>query len=216
MSEHVFEHMRRAMVASQLRTTGVNDPRVLAAMSAVPRERFVPVDRIAGAYADALVALGGGRQLNTPMALGRLLTEVAPEESEKALLIGAATGYAAAVLARLVGSVTAVEEDAALAATAREALAGSGVTLIEGPLAKGHKSGAPYDFILIDGAVETIPDALIDQLADGGRLASALLENGVTRLAIGRRAGTGFGMVAVSDAAAAILPGFARPRTFTF
>ena len=82
MTEHNFEHMRRAMVASQLRTTGVNDPRVIAAMGAVPRERFVPQDRVPVAYADALVPLSGTRQLNTPMALGRMLTEAAPRPWE--------------------------------------------------------------------------------------------------------------------------------------
>src|SRR5688500_346544 len=110
MTEHNFEQMRRAMVASQLRTTGINDPRVVAAMGEVPRERFVPAGRAALAYADALIPLGGGRELNTPMSLGRLLTEAAPEPDDRALVIGAATGYAAAVLARLVASVVAVEE----------------------------------------------------------------------------------------------------------
>ena len=88
MTEHNFEHMRRAMIASQLRTTGVNDPRVLAAMGEVPRERFVPRERVALAYADALVPLKPGRQLNSPMALGRLLTEASPREGERALLVG--------------------------------------------------------------------------------------------------------------------------------
>jgi protein-L-isoaspartate(D-aspartate) O-methyltransferase len=208
--------MRRAMVASQLRTTGVNDPRVLAAMGSVPRERFVPPERAAIAYADALVPLGEGRQLNSPMALGKLLTEAAPQPGERAMVIGAATGYAAAVLARLVGSVVAVEEDGVLAARAKAALAGSGVTLIEGPLAEGYRQGAPYDLILIDGAVEHVPGTLIDQLAEGGRLASGIVEQGVQRLAIGRRAGEGFGMTAFSDAAAAIVPGFLKPRVFSF
>jgi protein-L-isoaspartate(D-aspartate) O-methyltransferase len=216
MSEHNFEQMRRAMVASQLRTTGVNDPRVLAAMGSVPRERFVPPQRAAIAYADALVPLGEGRQLNSPMALGKLLTEAAPQPGERAMVIGAATGYAAAVLARLVGPVVAVEEDEALAARARAALAGSAVTLIEGPLVEGYKQGAPYDLILIDGAVEHVPGALIDQLAEGGRLASGVVEQGVQRLAIGRRAGQGFGMTAFSDVAAAVVPGFLKPRAFSF
>ena len=88
--------------------------------------------------------------------------------------------------------------------------------LVEGPLAKGHKKGAPYDLILIDGAVEFVPDALIDQLRDGGRLATALLDQGVSRLAIGHKAGQGFGLSAFSDAAAVMLPGFARARAFTF
>ncbi|WP_332811091.1 protein-L-isoaspartate O-methyltransferase family protein [Sphingomonas sp.] len=216
MSEHNFEQMRRAMVASQLRTTGVNDPRVLAAMGSVPRERFVPPERVSIAYADALVPLGEGRQLNSPMALGKLLTEAAPQPGERTMVIGAATGYAAAVLARLVGSVVAVEEDEALAARAKAALAGSGVTVIEGSLVEGYKQGAPYDLILIDGAVEHVPGTLIDQLAEGGRLASGVVEQGVQRLAIGRRAGEGFGMTAFSDVAAAVVPGFLKPRAFSF
>jgi protein-L-isoaspartate(D-aspartate) O-methyltransferase len=216
MTEHNFEHMRKAMVASQLRTTGTNDPAVLAAMGEVPRERFVPADRAALSYADALVPLGGGRELNNPMALGRLLTEASPRKGERALVIGAGTGYAAAVLSRLVGPVIAVEDDPALAAAAREALQGYDVTLIEGPMTQGHGSHAPYDLILIDGAVEFVPQALIGQLADRGRLASGIVEDGVTRLALGRKAGEGFGMAAFTDAAAAILPGFKKPRAFTF
>ena len=216
MTEQNFEQMRRAMVASQLRTTGVNDPRVVAAMSAVPREHFVPAERCALAYADALVPLGGGRALNPPMALGRMLTEAHLRGGEKALVIGAATGYSAAVLARLAASVTALEEDPDLAGFARKALAGTGVELVEGPLVEGHAAGAPYDFILIDGAVETVPQAIVDQIADGGEFALALVDEGVTRLCVGRVVAGAFGTNAVSDAAAAILPGFQKPRGFSF
>lgn len=216
MSEVDFDEMRRAMVASQLRTTGVDDPRVLAAVGAVARERFVPEDRRAAAYADLPVPLGGGRELNPPMVTARLLSEAAPRGGEPALVVGAATGYAAAVLARMAASVVALEEDPALAAAARTALEGSGAKLVEGPLAAGHGEGAPYDLILIDGAVEHVPQPLIDQLADGGVLATAILDRGVTRLALGRKSGGAFGLVPFSDAAAAILPGFARPRTFSF
>jgi protein-L-isoaspartate(D-aspartate) O-methyltransferase len=216
MTEQNFEPMRRAMVASQLRTTGVNDPRVLEAMGEVARERFVPAGLRALAYADALVPLKPGRDLNPPMALGRLLTEARPRRGERMMVVGAATGYAAAVCARLVGPLVAVEEDSELAAIARAALAGGDARLVEGPLAKGWKKGAPYDLILIDGAVEAVPDALVGQLAEGGRLAAGIVEEGVTRLALGRKAGDGFGMAAFADAAAAILPGFARPRAFSF
>src|SRR3954469_447486 len=139
MTEHNFTDMRRAMVASQLRTTGVSDPAVIAAMGAVPRERFVPEDRIPLAYADALVPLKPGRALNPPMALGKLLTEARPAKGERAMVIGAATGYSAAVLARLVGPLVAVEEDKDLAALAKKALADTPVTLVVGPLAKGCK-----------------------------------------------------------------------------
>jgi protein-L-isoaspartate(D-aspartate) O-methyltransferase len=216
MTEHVFEPMRRAMVASQLRTTGVNDPRVIAAMGEVARERFVPAERSALAYADAIVPLGGGRALNPPMALGRMLTEAQLKGDEHVLVIGAATGYSAALLARLAGSVTALEEDEALAAFAKQALAGTGVTLVKGPLAKGHARSAPYDFILIDGAVEHLPRAIVDQSADGGRISLALLDRGVTRLALGRVVAGAFGMTVYADAEAAVLPGFDKPRGFTF
>lgn len=216
MTEHNFEHMRRAMVANTLRTTGVSDPRVLAAMGAVPRERFVPRDRVAMAYADTPVPLGNGRELNSPLALGRMLSEASPQQGERALVIGAATGYAAAVMERLVASVVAVEEDRELIATAQEMLGGSSVNLVQGPLAGGYAAGAPYDLILIDGAVEFIPEAIIEQLVDGGRIATALLDRGVSRIAIGRRAGEGFGIAPLTDRAAAILPGFLKPKTFSF
>lgn len=216
MTEHNFEQMRRAMVASQLRTTGVNDPRVVAAMGAVPRERFVPADRASTAYADALIPLSGGRALSTPMALGRMLTEAGLEGAEKALVIGAATGYAAAVVSRLTGHVVALEEDAGLAASARQALAESRVDVVEGALAAGWASGAPYDFVLIDGAVEFVPQAIIDQVVDGGQVAAALLDNGVPRISVGRVIGGAFGAIAYADAAAPLLPGFTKPRGFSF
>lgn len=216
MTEQNFDQMRRAMVASQLRTTGVDDARVIAAMGAVPRERFVPAERAATAYADALLPLKPSRALNPPMTLGKLLSEASPRLHERVMVIGAATGYAAAVLARLVGSVMAVEEDAELGAAAVKALLAANVRWVEGPLVKGFPEGAPYDLILIDGAVETVPDALVAQLAEDGRIATAIVDAGVTRLAIGRRGGDGFGLAAFADAAAAILPGFAKPPTFTF
>lgn len=222
MTELSFREMRRAMVASQLRTTGVSDPRVVAAMGAVPREKFVPEQRLPLAYADALVPLKPGRDLNTPMSLGRLLTEARPAPADRALVVGAATGYAAAVLARLVGHVVAVEEDEELAARAGSALSAlpadekGSIDLVRGPLAKGCKKAAPYDLILIDGAVEQVPQALIDQLADGGRLATGLVEDGVQRLCVGRKAGEGFGLIAFADAASAMIPGFEKPRAFNF
>jgi protein-L-isoaspartate(D-aspartate) O-methyltransferase len=206
-----FEQMRRAMVDSQLRTNNVNDPRLIAALSAVPRERFVPADAQAAAYIDRPVPLGGGRFLNAPLATARLLAEVQPEPTDRVLVIGSATGYAAALLAGLVASVTALEEDAALVPVATP-----GVTYVSGPLNAGWAAGAPYDLILIDGAVEQVPKAISDQLVDGGRLATGIVERGVTRLAVGRRAGAGFGLVTVLDAEAVILPGFAPAPVFTF
>jgi protein-L-isoaspartate(D-aspartate) O-methyltransferase len=216
MTEHVFEPMRRSMVASQLRTTGVNDPRVVEAMGEVPRERFVPQDRLALAYADALVPLVPGRALNPPMALGRMLTEARLRGHEHALVIGAATGYSAAILACLVASVVALEEDDALFAFAAKALAGSGVEMVKGPLAKGYAKSAPYDFILIDGAAEQVPQAIVAQAKDGGVIALALLEDGVSRLAVGRVVAGAFGATVFADAETAALPGFEKPRGFSF
>jgi protein-L-isoaspartate(D-aspartate) O-methyltransferase len=216
MTEQNFAQMRAAMVTNQLRTTGVNDPRVVEAMRLVPRERFVSADRRAVAYADALVPLGGGRALNPPMVTGLLLTEAALDGHERVLVVGAATGYSAAVAARLAGSVIALEELPELAASARETLAGTGVVVVEGPLAQGHAAAAPYDFILIDGAVEEVPQAIVDQVAEGGEIGFVLLDAGVSRLALGRVNGGALGTTIVADAAAAILPGFERPRGFSF
>ena len=216
MTEQNFESMRMAMVSNQLRTTAVNDVRVVDAMRAVPREDYVPADRAAVAYVDTLVPLGGGRLLNSPMATGRLLTEIEAQPGDRALIVGAATGYSAALLAGLVADVVALDEDAALTAKARAASLPANVTVVDGPLADGWAAGAPYDLIFIDGAIEQVPQALIDQLADGGRLAAAVIERGVSRLSIGRKAGGGFGMIAFADAEAAPLPGFARPAAFTF
>lgn len=215
MTHPDFEQMRSAMVSNQLRTTAVNDPRVIEALRAVPRERHVPADKAAIAYIDRAIPLPNGRALNPVMATARLLTEAHPEAGERVLVIGAATGYAAALLARMGLSVTALEEDAALLAIARSATAGS-VDFVEGPLAEGCAAKGPYDLIVVDGAVEEIPRAIVDQLVDGGRIAAGLVENGVTRLAIGRKIGASFGLLAFADAEASVLPGFARPRAFVF
>ena len=162
--------MRHAMVASQLRTNAVSDPRVVAAMAAVPREAFLPSDVRAIAYRDTAVPLGRGRAQNVPIATGRLLTEAYLLPRDRVLLIGAASGYTAAVLAGLVSSVVAVESDPFLAAMAREGLAECvNVTLVEGPLEAGHPGSGPYDVLIIDGAIEQVPDSLVAQLAVGGR-----------------------------------------------
>lgn len=217
MSKHDFGAMRRAMVSNQLRTNAVDDQLVLARMGSVPRERFVPDGLQALAYIDKGVALGHGRMLNAPLATARLLSEAHPRAADRVLVIGAATGYSAAVLAGMVAHVTAIEEQPDLAAQATHALSGeANVTVIEAPLAEGWTGSAPYDLIFIDGSVEQIPDAVQQQLADGGRLAAGLVMDGVTRMVIGRRAGDGFGVAAVADYDAAPLPGFAPAPAFQF
>lgn len=217
MSRHDFEAMRRAMVSNQLRTTAVSDRRVVSAMESVAREDFVPAERQALAYVDASVPLGNGRALNLPMVTARLLNESQVESRDSVLIVGSATGYSAAVVARIAGRVVALESDPALAATARSALAGvEGVTCVEGPLEAGYKKGGPYDLILIDGAIEVIPDALVAQLSEGGRIAAALVDSGVTRLVIARKAGGSCIPMPFAEADAVPLPGFARAVSFSF
>jgi len=212
-----FEAMRHAMVQSQLRTNAVNDPRVVTAMAKVAREAFVPDATRQLAYRDTAVAIGNGRYLNLPIATGKLLTEAYLEPTDKVLLIGAAGGYTAAVLAVLVRSVVAVESDADLAAHARAALAGYGnVELVEGPLDHGHATGAPYDVLMVDGCVEALPESLVGQVAAGGRVVTGLLERGVPRLAAGRTIKGGFGLRAFADIDCVPLPGFSVPRGFAF
>lgn len=207
-----FTATRQAMVDSQLRPEGVNDPALVAAMGAVPRELFVPEAARAIAYNDRAIPLGGGRSLSAPASLGLLLTGMEPLPGDRALVVGAATGYSAAVLAAIGLEVTAVESSPELAAVARE----RGVAVVEGSLEDGYSKGGPYDLILIDGAVEIVPQAIVDQLKDGGRLGAALIDRGVTRLVIGIKAAGGIGYHSIADAGVAALPGFKRPRAFTF
>jgi len=204
---------RQAMVDSQLRPQGVNDPAVIAAMSIVPREKFVPEEQRPLAYIDLAAPLEQGRAMPAAAVTGRLLTALAPLRGETALIVGAGTGYAAAVLAEMGIKAVALESSASLAAAAKKMRVG----IVEGPLEQGHERSGPYDFILIDGAVDVIPDALVAQLKDGGRLAGAIIDKGgITRLVVGRKAGGGFGFHSIADSATPALPGFERPRVFTF
>lgn len=209
------EAARAAMVASQLRTSGVNDARVVAAMAQVERERFLPESQRALAYRDRALPLGGGRMQSPPLATGLLLTEARIGADDKVLIVGAAGGYTAAVAAKLAAKVAAVEADPALAAAARDALDGQ-VEVVEGPLAEGHAAGAPYDLLVIDGAVEEVPVALAEQVRPGGRIVAGLVDRGVTRLASGVRGESGFGLKAFADVECAVLPGFEKPRGFKF
>lgn len=207
-----FAAARAAMVESQLRPQGVTDRAVIAAMGTIRREKFLPAQTRPLAYVDRAVLIADGRFLPAPSVLGSLLTQMMPQKGQRALVVGAASGYSAAVLAEIGLDVTALESSAALAAMARA----NGIKVVDGPLEDGYPKGAPYDQILIDGAVEYIPDAIVAQLADGGRLGTALVDRGVTRLVVGRKAGDAFGYLSLSDAGVPALPGFSRPKTFTF
>jgi protein-L-isoaspartate(D-aspartate) O-methyltransferase len=181
-------------------------------MAKVKREDFVADEARPVAYVDRTVPMGDGRYLSGPVVTGKLLTALTPLAGERALVVGCGTGYSAAVLEVLGLKVLGLESSPKLAARAREL----GIDVVEGPLEEGWKSKAPYHLILIDGAVEFIPEAIISQLTDHGRLGAALIDRGICRLAIGRRAGKGFGLQTMADSGAAALPGFKKPRTFTF
>ncbi len=212
-----FTAMRQAMVSNQLRTNAVSDSRLVAVMGRVPREAYLPLTVAGLAYRDTALPLGAGRAANVPIATGRLLNEAAIQTTDNVLLIGAAGGYTAAVIAELAATVVALESDAALLAIARHALAGDDrVTIVSGPLEQGHAAKAPYDVIVIDGAIADVPQALIDQLAIGGRLVTGIVDRGVTRLCAGRRSAGGFGLVDFADVDCVALPGFASPKQFVF
>jgi len=168
---------RTLMVEGQVRPNKVTDPRVVAAMRELPRERFVPADKAPLAYSDEDVPLGDGRYLMEPMVIARLVQIATPRAGERALVVGAGTGYGAALLAACGAAVTALEPNARLLALARAVLpsVAPGVALVQGELAEGWKAGAPYDVILIEGAVPDIPPAVAAQLLpDGGRLVTVL------------------------------------------
>ncbi|MCI4590289.1 protein-L-isoaspartate O-methyltransferase [Sphingobium sp. BYY-5] len=210
MTEQNYSSMRNAMVDSQLRTSDVDDQRVIAVMAKVPREDFVPADRRAMTYVDRPIPLDGGRALNPPLVTGRLLKEAQIAEGDKVLLIGAATGYAAALLVALGAQVTAVEEEGGAE------IAVPGATVVRGALHAGALSGAPYDVLFIDGAVEEVPAALVQQLADGARVVTGVADRGVTRLCSGRAVGGSLGLNSLIDMEMVVLPGFGAAQAFVF
>ncbi|MFI4986877.1 MAG: protein-L-isoaspartate O-methyltransferase [Alphaproteobacteria bacterium] len=215
-----FTARRLNMLESQLRTNQVSEPELLAVLGEVPRELFVP-ERLRGvAYVDEDIPLGGGRYMMAPLVLARLVQLAQVAGTENALDVGCGAGYSTAVLAKLCHSVVGLECAPELAAGARRRLRDLGVrnaAVVEGPLAAGHAPRAPYDAILLGGAVETIPAALADQLAEGGRLVAVVrTEGAVGRMTLYvKRAGLVTSRP-VYDAATPPLPGFARPKEFVF
>ncbi|HUG44884.1 MAG TPA: protein-L-isoaspartate O-methyltransferase [Sphingomicrobium sp.] len=207
-----FNTARSSMVDTQLRPQGVGFPPLVEALAKVPREEFVAAEARPLAYIDRSVPIGEGRLMSSASVAGLLLDAMAPVAGERALVVGCGTGYSAALLDAMGVQVLGLECSGPLAERAREL----GTEVVEGPLEDGWKKGAPYQLILIDGAIEHIPDAIIAQLADNGRLGTALLDRGICRLVVGRRAGKGFGLHSIADAGAASLPGFAKPESFTF
>jgi protein-L-isoaspartate(D-aspartate) O-methyltransferase len=218
-----FAAARRMMVDGQVRTSDVTDLRLISAMLEIPREKFVPAANADLAYLDLDLPVtgageaGAARALLKPMVLAKMIQAAAVRDTDHVLDVGCATGYSSAVLARLAHSVVALEEDAALARFAADALAAAGarnVTVVTGPLTEGRTASAPYDVIFLDGTVEVVPQTLRRQLKDGGRLLAIMGGHPPGRAMLYRSTG-GEGWP-LFDAAAAPLPGFAKPREFVF
>lgn len=203
---------RQTMIDSQLKTVGVIDAAVVAAMGSVPREAFVPPALHGLAYADAALEVAPGRFLLEPMALALLLQNARITAGDRVLVIGAATGYSAAVLAAMGMKVTALESDPALAAAARAA----GVPVVEGPLPAGWPAAAPYDLVLFEGAIETLPAAIAAQIAPTGCAAAIVRIDGVGHAHAGPVVGDRIAGRAFLEIAAKPLPGFRRTREFAF
>ncbi len=210
--------LRRMMVDGQVRTADVTYRPLIQAMLDVPRERFVPDGQAGLAYLDIDLPAGQDtRRLLKPMVLAKMLQSLDIAGDTRVLDVGCATGYAATLLARFCASVVALEEQPALAAKARANLAGVGnVEVVEGRLAEGHAAGAPYDAILIEGAVELDPDPLCRQLADRGRLICIWGTGPAAKVVIFHRDGDDITPRSMFDAAGPALPGFARPPAFAF
>ena len=216
----LYEDARKHMVDSQIRPNRVTDPRILSAMRTLPRELFVPPNARALAYADEDVPLGHGRVLMEPMVLARMLQAAALREQETVLVVGAGTGYGAAVLDACGCRVVALEEDPALLAIAGDALGriAPGVRLVSGSLSGGWPAQAPYDLVFIEGAVPEIPAVLAAQTRqESGRILTALTDNGLTTRAILAEATSlGLGITPLFDCNTPILTAFRKAPAFAF
>jgi protein-L-isoaspartate(D-aspartate) O-methyltransferase len=185
-----FAAARRVMVLSQLRPQGVTDTRILSAMGRVAREEFLPDHLAASAYSDRPLRLAGGAPVMPPAELGQLLNQLVPKPGERALVIGEGGAYSAAVLREL-----------GLAVDTADTI---------------DTTAGAYDIVLVEGAVEQVPPTLGQRLVPGGRVAAAIVEDGVTRLAIGRAAGASVSFISFAEAQVPLLSGFARIPAFTF
>ncbi|NIX77742.1 protein-L-isoaspartate O-methyltransferase family protein [Microvirga terricola] len=217
-----FTQARRIMVDSQLRTFDVNDIPLLDAMDSIPRERFVLPGREELAYIDQDLPVSEGadrRYMISPMIEARLIQALEIETGDKVLDVACGRGYSSAVLSRLGAQVTALESDAALAEAAKAALAAvkaDNVAVKVGPLEQGCVENAPYSAILVNGALEVRPDALLRQLAEGGKLVCVQGRGRSARATLYVRSGDTFGERALFDAAAPILSAFQLKPSFTF
>ena len=200
---------RETMVDTQVRPSDVTKFPIIEAMLTVPREQFVPIVRREAAYMGENIDLGGGRVLIEARTLAKLLDALDIQPDESVLDIGCAYGYSTAVIARMAGSVVGVEEDAAMAAAATQAL---GAKVVTGPLAAG--AAGPFDVVIIEGGVEEIPAAIADQIKDGGRIAAVFMQGALGTARIGFKAEGRITWRFAFNATAPVLPGFAKARVF--
>jgi protein-L-isoaspartate(D-aspartate) O-methyltransferase len=212
---------RRRMIDGQVRVNDVTDARVIGAMMEVPREFFVAPDAQAEAYLDIdpPASSGGSRRLLKPLVAAKLVQAAAVAPADRALVAGSSSGYVAALLTHLAAQVFGVECDEALAGSARENLARAGLPRVQvkvGPIEEGDPANAPYDVILVNGATEVIPRALLDQLKEGGRLVAVFAEGGMREARIWRRAGGETGFRRLFSCSADVLPGLKKRSEFAF
>jgi protein-L-isoaspartate(D-aspartate) O-methyltransferase len=214
---------REHMIKSQILTGHVLDARIIDALSTVAREDFVPEAFRGAAYVDQEIALGNGRYFMEPLDFARLLKHANISADETVLDVGCATGYSAAVLSKLARRVVAVEDEPSLAASAKKLLSSyANVTFRDGPLTEGVSEIAPYDAIIVEGAIEYLPQALADQLREGGRLLAAEHDAvakvgaaGLSTLVEYRKVRGVLYRTVLRDANTALLPSFHKPAAFT-
>lgn len=216
-----FEALRKAMVDSQIRPNKVIDDRVIAAFMSVPRERFVSKNMQNLAYIDEDIHLSGGRFIVEAMVMARIIQTLALDASQSVMLIGAGTGYTAALLSSLVESVIAIETRAQMVEKAQQAVTAldiGNVAVIKARLQDGYASEAPYDAIIIEGAVEQMPQSLLDQLADGGRLAAIWRPDGTQagEACIWHKTGDAVTRTALFTAQVPVLDEFRAKPKFSF
>lgn len=207
-----FTAARATMIVSQIRPNGITDARLIEAMAQVPRENFVPDGLRDLAYMDEDIPLKPGRFLMEPMALAKLIQLAAVRPGDNALHVGCASGYGSAVLSQLAAKVTAIDRDPELVAEAAAALAGRAVTVEAAPHAQGLAAQAPYDVILVDGRVPAVPEALLSQLKDGGRLVAVVGERAVAPARLYLNRGGNISARTAFEASVSPLPGFAVER----
>ena len=194
-ARRAMDTARRAMIDSQLRVSGVNDPAVLAAIGRVPREDYLPAEARGHAYIDRAISLGHGRALPAPLVHGMLLSEALPQPGERVLVVTAGSTYLAALV---------------------EAMGAFVDSLDAADLAKANRGAALYELVLIDGAIEQLPGALADAMAEGGRVVTGLVLRGVTRLASGRKLGGAVQLVPLAEVGMPVLGEFARAKSWSF